>query len=103
MAFSARTMFFTLEWLLLLNERCTPFAKSDILNKQRTTYVFNVCGCLRRVGHAKQMSHAKWVGCTDWRVVHTDTHNLSYYLITKLFYFYLLSILKLIFFVLNIF
>ena len=43
-------MFFTLEWLLLLDER-------------RAIYVFNVCGRLRRVGRA------------DWRVVHTDTHK----------------------------
>jgi len=61
MAFSACAMFFTLEWLLLLDER-------------RAIYVFNVCGRLRRVGRAKQVGRAKRVGRADWRVGHTDTH-----------------------------
>ena len=61
-------MFFTLEWLLLLDERRTP------LDEWRTTYVFNVCGRLRRVGRAKQVGRAKRVGRADWRVGHTDTH-----------------------------
>jgi len=59
MAFSARAMFFTLKWLLLLDKR-------------HATYVFNVYGCLRRVGRTKQVGRAKRVGRADWRVGHTD-------------------------------
>jgi len=52
--------------------------RSDVLDEQCATYVFNVCGCLRRVGRAKQVGHAKRVGRSDWRVGHTDTQKKSY-------------------------